>query len=366
MVTTKRNLVTLFSCLCTLSLLAVLAACNKSANAPAATATAISEAQPAKTAQPAANKGTYIMHVGHAQTESSPRHRSLLLFKEQVEKNTDGKVTVEIYANGVVGDETSMTVDVSEGRLEAVRGGDLDFLPKSQLLGLPMIADTLSDARKLCYSDFVKDMLSDAEASNMLVLAVGDDSGFRQITNSARPISKPADMKGLKIRAPQIVATVNFINELGASATVVPFTELYAALATGRVSGQENPLALIDSSKFYEVQPYCTIINYQFFPELMYVNLDWWKKLPKEYQTVLTDCARSMMDENARITDEENEAYIKHIQEQGCRVTTLTQAERAAFLPYAERVWEKYVDEGFASKQELKDMLAIVGKSVSW
>ena len=308
----------------------------------------------------------YTMHIGHAQTDESPRHRSLILFKEQVEERTNGGIKVEIYSNGVVGDETVMTKAVSEGRLEAVRGGDLEFLPKSMLLGLPMIADTLEDARKLCYSDFVKNMLSEAELNNMLVLAVGDDSGFRQITNSEHPITSPADMKGLKIRAPQITATVNFINELGAEATVVPFTELYAALAVGKVSGQENPLALIDSTKFYEVQKYCSIINYQFFPELMYVNLDWWKKLPKDYQSILTECAKNMMDENGRITDAENEAYIKHIQSEGCTVITLTPAQRDEFIPYAERVWKDYVEKGHATKQELQDMLAIVGKKVNW
>ena len=72
------------------------------------------------------------------------------------------------------------------------------------------------------------------------------------------------------------------------------------------------------------------------------------------------------MEENARITDEENEAYIKHIESQGCKVIRLSEEERAAFLPYAERVWEKYVDEGLASYENLKDMLSIVGKKVSW
>ena len=310
---------------------------------------------------------TFVMKIGHAQTTESPRHKSLLLFKEQVESQSDGKVKVEIYSDGELGDETEMTVAVSEGRLEAVRGGDLDFVPKTQLLGLPMIADTLEDARKLCYSDFVLDMLNPAETEyNMKVLAVGDDSGFRQITNSVKEITKPSDLKGMKIRAPQIVATVNFIEELGASATVVPFTELYGALADGRVAGQENPLALIDSSRFYEVQSYCTIINYQFFPELMYVSLDWWNRLPADLQSVITKCAKIMMDENARITDENNAAYIRHIQENGCKVTTLSANERAAFLPYAERVWEKYIDNGYATKQELKDMLAIVGKTITW
>ena len=326
----------------------------------------ISEVEVAKGTASKETPDSFVMHIGHAQTDESPRHRSLLFFKDLVEKQSNGKITVEIYSNGVVGDETAMTVAVSEGKLEAVRGGDLEFIPKSLLLGLPMVADTLDEARKLCYSDFVHDMLSVAEANNMMVLAVGDDSGFRQITNSVRPITEPADMKGLKIRAPQIVPTVNFINEVGASATVVPFTELYAALSVGKVSGQENPLALIDSSKFYEVQKYCTIINYQFFPELMYVNLDWWQSLPAEYQSLLISCAKSMMEENARITDAENEAYIKHIQSQGCEVITLTQEQRASFLPYAERVWEKFIDDGYATKQELKDMLAIVGKSINW
>ncbi|MBQ9207178.1 MAG: TRAP transporter substrate-binding protein [Treponema sp.] len=346
--------------------------CNKKTLQSTSSTNSGDSAESAKTAEntvsttQSAAKDVFTMHVGHAQTTESPRHRSLILFKEQVEAKTNGKIKVEIFPNGVVGDETAMTVSVSEGKLEAVRGGDLEFVPKSMLLGLPMIADTLADARKLCYSTFVQDMLSTAEANNMMVLAVGDDSGFRQITNSVHPITKPVDLKGLKIRAPQIVATVNFINELGASATVVPFTELYAALAVGKVAGQENPLALIDSSKFYEVQSYCSIINYQFFPELMYVNLDWWNSLPQEYQTILRDCAKDMMEENGRITDDENNAYIKHIQENGCQIITLTKEQRAAFLPYAQRVWEKYIDEGYATKQELTDMLAIVGKSVKW
>ena len=368
----KNAVLILPACLC---LALGLASCSKSAEKPSDAAAGTGSGRDATSAagsQKVENKveknpdGTFTMRIGHAQSEESPRHRSLALFKEQVEKRTGGKVKVEIFPDGKLGDETEMTVAVSEGRLEAVRGGDLEFVPKITMLGLPMVADTLADARKLCYSGFVADMLSVVEQSNMKVLAVGDDSGFRQITNSERPVHRPSDMKGMKIRAPQIVATVNFLTELGASATVVPFTELYAALAEGRVSGQENPLALIDSSRFYEVQKYCTIIDYQFFPELMYVCLDWWKSLPGEFQKVLEECARAMMDENARITDAENEAYIRHIQAEGCQVVTLTAAERSAFLPYAERVWEKYVDMGYATRQEIKDMLSIVGKSVTW
>ncbi|MBR1736309.1 MAG: TRAP transporter substrate-binding protein, partial [Firmicutes bacterium] len=307
-------------------------------------------------------EGKYVMRVGHAQSLESPRHRSMELFKKLVEEKTNGNVTVEIYPEGELGNETEMTVDVSDGELEAVRGGDLEFAPKTTMLGLPMIADNIEEARKLCYSDFLQGMLSSTESDyNMKVLAVGDDSGFRQITNNVRPITKPSDMKGLKMRTVLEVIDLS-MHEFGASTVAIPFTELYPALANGTVDGQENPLALIDSNHFYEVQKYCTIIDYMFFPELMYVNLDWWNSLPAEYQDIITESAKEMMGENARITDEENNKYIEHISENGCEIYVLSPEEREEFKPLAQRVWQDYVDSGRISKQELDDMLAVIGK----
>ena len=311
-------------------------------------------------------EGTYVMRIGHAQTETSPRHRSLECFKKKVEKETDQKVVVEIYPNGEKGNETEMTEAVSSGDLEAVRGGDLEYVPKTTMLGLPMIADNLEQARKLCYSDFVKQLLSTAETDhNMKVLAVGDDSGFRQITNNVRPIKKPSDMKGLKMRAPLDVVDLS-LQAFGASTVSIPFTELYDALESGTVDGQENPLALIDSNQFYAVQKYCTIIDYMFFAELMYVNLDWWETLPEDLQEIVTRCAQEMMAECAKITDEENEKYIEDIEKNGCKIYKLSAKERKAFQPLAESVWKQYVDNERISKEELDKMLAVIGKKVDW
>ena len=330
------------------------------------TTTEIADEEIPTSGDAAAAGGVYTMRIGHAQSEDSARHRTLLMFEQEVERRTDGKVQVEIYPNGVLGGETEMTDMVEWGDLEAVRGGDLEYVPKTTMLGLPMIADDLEQARKLCYSDFVRDMFSTAETDhNMKVLAVGDDSGFRQITNNVREIRTPDDMRGLKMRTVLEVIDLS-MQAFGASTVTIPFTELYDALAAGRVDGQENPLAVIDANKLYEVQKYCTIIDYMFFAELMYVNLDWWDSLPEEYQTILSDAARSMMEENARITDAENEQYIRHIKDNGVKVTVLSQEERAAFQPMAEEVWREYVENGRISKQELDDLLAVIGKSVDW
>lgn len=308
----------------------------------------------------------YTMQIGHAQATTSPRHRSTELFKELVEEKTDGHVQVEIFPAGQLGNETEMTEAVSLGTLQAVRGGELEYLPQITMLSLPMLCDTLEEARTLCYSDFVSNMLSSVETEhNMKVLAVGDDSGFRQITNDVRPITKPEDMKGLKMRTVLEVIDMS-MKAFGASTVSVPFTDLYMALKTGVADGQENPVALIDSSKFYEVQKYCSIIDYMFCAEVMYVNLDWWNSLPTEYQDILTECSREMMDENSRITDEENEQYIENIKNNGCEVTVLTQEQRDEFRPLAETVWKEYVDNGRISKEDLDAMLAVIGKSVDW
>lgn len=315
----------------------------------------------------AINDGTvYTMQVGHAQATTSPRHRSTELFKQLVEEKTNGHVKVEIFPAGQLGNETEMTEAVSMGTMQAVRGGELEYLPQITMLSLPMLCDNLDEVRTLCYSDFVSNMLSSVESEhNMKVLAVGDDSGFRQITNNVRPILQPSDMKDLKMRTVLEVIDLS-MKAFGASTVSVPFTDLYMALKTGVADGQENPLALINSQKFYEVQKYCSIIDYMICAEVMYVNLDWWNSLPKEYQDVLTESARAMMDENSRITDEENEQYIENIKNNGCEVTVLTEEQRDAFRPLAENVWKEYVNSGRIAKEDLDEMLAVLGKSVDW
>lgn len=323
------------------------------------------KAETEKTEAPAAGE-TFTMQIGHAQATTSARHQSLLLFEKTVEEKTNGGVQVEIYPAGQLGNETEMTEAVSMGTLQAVRGGELEYLPQITMLSLPMLCDSLEEVRSLCYSDFVKDMLSSVETEhNMKVLAVGDDSGFRQITNNVRPILSPADMQGLKMRTVLEVIDLS-MKSFGASTVSVPFTDLYMALKTGVADGQENPVALIDSQKFYEVQKYCSIIDYMFCAEVMYVNLDWWNSLPQDYQTILSEASRAMMDENSRITDEENDNYIEHIRNSGCEVTVLTPEQRESFRPQAEAVWKEYIESGRITREDLDEMLAVIGKKVSW
>lgn len=318
-------------------------------------------------AAPAATPGKkFTMNVGHAQATTSPRHQSMEKFKAAVESRTNGGVSVTIFPAGQLGNENEMTDSVAMGVLESVRGGALEYLPKITALSLPLLADDVRQLHELCYSDFVMGMLSSVEEQHdMKVLAVGDDSGFRQITNNVRRITSPADMKGLKMRTVLEIITLS-MEAFGASTVSIPFTDLYMALKTGVADGQENPLALIDNQKFYEVQKYCSIIDYMFFAEVMYVNKTWYESLPEEYRTILDEESREMMNETSRIVEVENEKYIENIKSNGCEVYKLTHEERESFRPAAETVWKKYIELGYLTRDELDSMLKIVGKTVNW
>lgn len=309
---------------------------------------------------------TYVMQLGHAQALGSPRHVSSESFKKAVEERTNGDVSVEIFPSGQLGDETMMTEAVSLGTLQAVRGGDQSYIPDTMMLSLPMLADNLDQVHKLCYSDFLTEMLSSTEEEyGIKVLAIGDDSGFRQITNNKNPIKTPADMKGIKMRT-VLPVIEDSMKAFGASTVTVPFTELYMSLRTGVADGQENPLALIASEKFYEVQKYCTLLDYMFFIEPFYVNLEWFNSLPEEYQEILTEEARNMMDETTRICQEDNEKYLETIKKAGVEVYIPTDAERQEFRALSENVWKKWIDNKTMTREQLDKMLEVVGKSVDW
>lgn len=348
-------------------LTALLVGCGGASSTPASVANSTAEPATESSAETTAPPTeTFVMQIGHAQATTSPRHIATEAFKEAVETRTNGGVTIEIFPAGQLGDENEMTDAVAMGTLTSVRGGALEYLPQITMLSLPLLTDNVDQMHDLCYSDFVMDMLSSVEQDyDLKVLAVGDDSGFRQITNSVRPVKSPEDMNGLKMRTVLDIITLS-MEAYGASTVSIPFTDLYMSLKTGVADGQENPLALIDTQKFYEVQKYCTIIDYMFFAEVMYVNLEWYNSLSAEYQTIVSEEARNMMDETSRIVEEENEKYIETIQNNGCEVYTLTPEERESFRPASEEVWKQYIELGYLTHEDLDNMLQIVGKSVDW
>ncbi|MCR4821522.1 MAG: TRAP transporter substrate-binding protein [Treponema sp.] len=307
----------------------------------------------------AKSQQVYTMQIGHAQPVDNPRHVSLEAFKKIVEEKTNGGIKVELYPAGQLGTEKEMLEQTCSGVIQGFRGGQFDFLPKLLIFTLPFLTENSDEITRLMSSDFAKDVCKDSQKDGALILGLGDAGGYRQFSNGKHPITKPADLVGLKMRTNGMDTIDKTFKALGASTVSVPYNDLYMALKTGVADGQENPWVNVTGMKFYEVQKYFTAINYQFHPDPFYVNVDWFNSLPAEYQQVLKDATDEMFAiNNQKIADMQNGA-LETIKK-NAEVYELTPAEREEFKKAVQVVYDQYLAEGRITQEELDTMRAIV------
>jgi tripartite ATP-independent transporter DctP family solute receptor len=212
---------------------------------------------------------------------------------ELVKQKSGGKMTVKVFANGVLGGDVQV--------LSAVQGGTVDFtsmnsgILQSQLkefavLDFPFLFNDGKEADAILDGPFGKKLTDLLPAKGLVQLAFWE-LGFRQMTNSKHLINKVEDIAGLKIRVIQSPIYIDTFNTLGANAVPMPFTELYTAMEQKVIDGEENPFSVIESSKFYEVQKFLTITNHIYNPQSLLASKKTWDKLTKDEQNILMSTA---------------------------------------------------------------------------
>ena len=310
---------------------------------------------------PYADLGSYTMIVGHAQPESNPRYISMEKFAADVAEKTNGHVTVEVFGNGQLGTEKEMLEQVVQGVTQGMRGGQFDFSPRLLMFTLPFLTNTREEVTALLQSDLAKKVSAEAEATTgTVIINLCDAGGYRQFSNNTRPITKPEDLKGLKMRTNGMKTIDMTFQAMGANTVSVPYADLYMGLKTSIADGQENPWVNVEGMKFYEVQKYFTQVNYQFHPDPFYVNAEWWNSLPEEFRTILSECATAMGEYNDQLIDQNSDAAKQVVIDAGCEVYIPTAEELAAFQEACQPVYEQVVTEGICTQEELDEMLAIV------
>ena len=310
---------------------------------------------------PFAKLGNYEMIVGHAQPEGNPRYVSMNKFAEDVAKGTHGHVTVQVFGSGQLGTEKEMLEQVVQGVSQGMRGGQFDFSPRLLMFTLPFLTNTRAEVTALLHSDLAKKVCAEAEkTTGTVIINLCDAGGYRQFSNNKHPITKPADLQGLKMRTNGMKTIDMTFIALGATTTTVPYADLYMALKTGVADGQENPWVNVVGMKFYEVQKYFTGVNYQFHPDPFYVNAEWWNSLPEEFREVIRKAADEMGDYNDKLIDENSEAARQTIINSGAEVYMPTAEELKAFQDACGVVYQQAVKEGICTQSELDEMLSIV------
>ncbi len=307
-----------------------------------------------------AGAAEYTMTIGHSQPETSARHRALLFFEEMVEKASEGAIDVEVFPSGQLGTEAEVMESVQLGVVQGTEGGLFEVATPTYLLyTLPFLFDSPEQALEVMRSEIGDRVNEEAKENGFYVPACGIAGGFRQWTNNVRPIEVPEDMVGLKMRTPGIDSIMRTFDALGANRQSIPYVEVYVALKQGVADGQENPYSNIAQMKFYEVQKYLTVSNYQVHPNPFFINLAWYEALPDELQRIVTYAARVAMIYNDSIwLAEEMTAYDTIAAD--VQVNVLSDDARAAFAAKVQPVWRHYITQGTFSQDLLDSVLAFL------
>lgn len=299
-----------------------------------------------------------VFKFAHSQPVTSVRHKSMEFFKEDLEKASGGRIAVELFGGGVLGTESEVMDMVKVGNLQGTRGGLFAKANKKFLIyTLPFLFDSPEGVLKAMRGSFGADLAAGAKANGYYIPATGVAGGFRQFTNNKRPIKTPDDIAGLKMRTPPIETIVQTMKALGASPQSVPYKETYMALKTGVVDGQENPPSNITEMKFYEVQKYFSVVNYQIHPDPFFVNLKWYDSLPADLKPAFDSAARKAMEWSDTHWLASEGDYMKTL-EGKVAVNVLGAAERKAFVEKVKPMWAEYVSNGTFTQAEIDAALA--------
>lgn len=305
---------------------------------------------------------TYVFKYANTQSDTHPRSKSMVFFKNTLEKASNGRIKVELYFSGVLGKEAEVLDMVKLGTVQGSRGGLFERANKKYLMyTLPFLFEDAGKVVAVMRSDLGKKINKGAIVNGFYIPATGVAGGMRNITNSKRPINNVGDLKGLKMRTPPIDVTIRTFKALGANPQQVAYTETYMALKTGVVDGQENPFSNAVDMKFYEAQKYLSVVNWQVHPDPFYVNTAWYNSLPNDLKAIFSAVAEATMIYSDTIWLNSEVGYYNILKDK-LKVNHMDPKNRKGFVKGVKGVWQYYVDKGYFTWDEINEALAIADK----
>ena len=263
-----------------------------------------------------AQVGEHTFRISIAGAAGHPSVMGAEKWAELVKQKSGGKMQVKVFPNGVLGGDVQA--------LSAVQGGTIDFTSMNSgilqtqvkefaIFDFPFMFESGKEADVILDGAFGKKLADLLPAKNLVNLAYWE-LGFRELTNSKRPINKMEDIAGLKIRVIQSPIYIETFNALGANSVPMPFTEVYTALEQKIIDGQENPFSVIETSKLNEVQKYLTVTNHIYNPQSVLASKKKWDALTKDEKDILTSTmqeATKWQRENSRKLADESVTNLK-------------------------------------------------------
>jgi C4-dicarboxylate-binding protein DctP len=299
-----------------------------------------------------------VIKFSHVVAPNTPKGKGADKFKELAEKYTNGKVKVEVYPNSTLYKDKEELEALQLGAVQMLAPSNSKFGPMGikdfEVFDLPYLLPNKTALRKVTDGPLGKAMLKKLETKGMVGLAYWDN-GFKAMSAN-RPLRMPEDYKGLKFRIQSSKVLEAQFRTLGAIPQVMAFSEVYQALQTGVVDGQENTPSNIFTQKFYEVQKYTTLTNHGYIGYVVVVNKKFWDDLPADIRGQLQKAMDEATIYSNDISEKENVEGLDDIKKSGkTEIIVPTAAETAAMRKAMEPLYQEM--GGRVGKQLIDDVV---------
>jgi tripartite ATP-independent transporter DctP family solute receptor len=300
--------------------------------------------------------------VAFVQMKDHPQGLSLERFADIVGNKSGGKMKVRSFPGGTLGGDAAV--------IQSLQGGTIEMtLVATSLLGSQIKEYAMLDLPYL-FSDFreadavldgpVGKKLNDKLPEKGLIGLSYWDHGFRNMTNSRHPIAKLEDFQGLKIRVLQLPLYVDMFTALGANAVPMPYPELYSAMETKAVDGQENTFSSIETAKFYEVQKYASTSRHVYQPLILLMSKKVWDQLSADEQKILREASAETQPYNRKLSREADAKSLETLKAKGMTVTEFSPQAVAQLRERLKPVVDKYSKD--AGEPLIKETMADIAK----
>ena len=302
-----------------------------------------------------ASAADFVFRYGNSQPEEAPRSQSMIFFKNLVEEASGGRIEVQNYFGGVLGTEREMMDQVATGALDGTRGGKFtDANPAYNIFLMPFLVGGWDEMLRVINSQFADRINRGARKNGYHIPALGISQGFRVHTNSKRPLTKVADFEGLKMRVPGQDVYLETAKSLGENPQTLDYSEVYQAMKTGVIDGQDNAYSNVWDYKIHEVSKYMSITNYSTGPDPFIVRLDWYEQLPADLREIFDDAARRAMAYSDGLNRASEQGYVAQL----CGVLECNTVPASELKKMAEKtkpVYDIFIGKGHFTQADVDE-----------
>jgi len=297
------------------------------------------------------------IRLGHVGFPGSLFDISGQKFAQDVNQALKGRVEVRVFHSSQLGSDEQMIkgirVSAPEMQIPSTVMSTVD--QRYGVFEMPYLIVSRAHMKKAAENQQVqKALFEPLPARGIRVLGVWEN-GFRHITNNVRPIVRPEDLKGIKLRVPGGVWRVKMFQAYGANPSPMPFAEVYSALQSGVMDAQENPFSQIASAKFQEVQKFLSLTGHVYTPAFLIVSEDFWKKLPKDVQDTLARIARATGD----FARSEGDRLDRELMAKLAPPMRSNEPDKEAFIKASAAVYEEFGKQVAGGTELVKTVQAL-------